>query len=151
MAFCKVRRFGRLSWIERLENLLFLFTLHIVFLKFSRTVSRADVTKNKTDEHKYYYGISDTSFKDYYENHKMLSRLKSHLTVSYLFMYYWELVRNVAVPTIKFSTAKRVKGNTFIYNCNLCLSEKAFIIKNLDDVNKLKQMTRIYIQVSRYK
>ena len=151
MAFCKVRRFGRLSWIERLENLLFLFTLYIVFLKFSRTVSRADVTKNKTDERKYYYGISDTSIKDCYENHKMLSRHKSHLTVSYLFMYYWKLVRNVAVPTIKFSTAKHVKGNTFINNCNLCLIEKPFIIRNLDDVNMLKQKTRIYIKVSRYK
>ena len=139
MAFCKVRRFGRLGWIEPLENLLFLFTLQVVFLKFSRIVSRADVTKNKTDEQKYYYDISDSSFKDCYENYKMLSTHKSHLTVSYLSKYYWELFRNVTVPTIKFLTAKRVKGNTFANNCNLCLSEKAFIIRNLDDVNMLKQ------------
>ena len=129
MAFCKVRRFGRLNWIEHLENLLFLFTLQVVFLKFSRTVSRADVTKNKTDKHKYYYSIPDTSFKDCYENYKMFSRHKSHLTVSYLSMYSWELVRNVAVPIIKFSTAKRVKGNIFINNYNLCLSEKPFYNK----------------------
>ena len=43
------------------------------------------------------------------------------------------------MPTIKFSIAKRVKGNTFINNCNLCLSEKAFIIRNLDDINMLKK------------
>ena len=35
-----------------------------------RIVYRADVTNNKTDEHKYYYGISDTPFKKIYENHK---------------------------------------------------------------------------------
>ena len=35
--------------------------------------------------------------------------------------------------------AKRVKGNTFINNCNLCLSEKAFIMRNLDDVNMLNK------------
>ena len=29
-----------------------------------RIVYRADVTNNKADEHKYYYGISDTPFKD---------------------------------------------------------------------------------------
>ena len=29
-----------------------------------RIVFRADVTNNKTDEHKYYYGISDTPFKE---------------------------------------------------------------------------------------
>ena len=43
------------------------------------------------------------------------------------------------MPTIKFSIAKRVKGNTFINNCNLYLSEKAFIIRNLDDVNMLNK------------
>ena len=41
------------------------------------------------------------------------------------------------MPTIRFSIAKRVKGNTFIKNCNLCLSEKVFIIRNLDDIKML--------------
>ena len=37
-------------------------------------VYRADVTNNKADEHKYYYGIPDTSpFKERYENHKTSS------------------------------------------------------------------------------
>ena len=36
-----------------------------------RIVYRADVTNNKTDEHKYYYGISDIPFKERYQNHKM--------------------------------------------------------------------------------
>ena len=102
-------------------------------------VYRADVTNNKTDEHKYYYGISDTPFKEHYENHKTSFRHRSHLTASDLSKYYWRLVDEGAVPTIKFSTATRVKGNTFINNCNLCLSEKAFIIRNLDDENMLNK------------
>ena len=84
-----------------------------------RIVSRADVTNNKTDEHKYYYGISDTPFKECYENHKTSSRHKSHLTTSDRSKYYWKLVDNGAVPTVKFSIAKPFKGNTFINNCNL--------------------------------
>ena len=50
-----------------------------------------------------------------------------------------ELVEKGAVTTIKFSIAKRVKGNTVINNCNLCLNDKAFKIKNLDDVNMLNK------------
>ena len=105
----------------------------------TRIVYRADVTNNKTNEHKYYYGISDTPFKDSYKNHKTSFRCRSHLTTSDQSKYYWELVDNGVVPTIKFSIAKRVKGNTFINNCNLCLSEKAFTIRNLEDLNMLNK------------
>ena len=52
---------------------------------------------------------------------------------------YWKLVDNGAVPTIKFSIAKLVEGNTFIDNYILCLSQKAFIIKNIDDTNMLSK------------
>ena len=97
-----------------------------------RIVDKAD---NKTDEHKYYQVISDAPLKERYENHKTSFSHRSHLNASDLSKYYWKLVDNGAVPTIKFSIAKPVKGNTFINNCNLCLREKAFVIRNLDDIN----------------
>ena len=53
-----------------------------------RIVYRVDVTSNKTDEHKHYYGISDTPFKHRYENHKTSFRHRSHLTASDLSKYY---------------------------------------------------------------
>ena len=74
-----------------------------------------------------------------YENHKTSFRHRSHVTDSELSKYYWKLVDNDTVPTIKFSIAKHVKGNTFINNYNLCLSKKAFIIRNLDDINMLNK------------
>ena len=37
------------------------------------------------------------------------------------------------------TTVKRVKGNTLINKCSLCLSEKGFIIRNLDNVNMLNK------------
>ena len=104
-----------------------------------RIVYRADVTNNKTDEHKYYYRISDTPFKERYENHKTSFRHRSPLTASDLSKYHWKLVDKGAVPTIKLSIAKRVKCNTFINNCNSCLSQKAFITRNLDDENMLNK------------
>ena len=71
-------------------------------------------TNNKTHEHKYYYGISDTQFKDSYE-----------------------IVMMSSVPNL-------VEINTFINNWNLCLSEKDFIIRNLDEVNMLKKGQNLY-------
>ena len=53
--------------------------------------------------------------------------------------YCWELKDKGAVPTVNFSIAKCVKGKSFINNCSLCLSEKLFIIINLDDVNLLNK------------
>ena len=59
----------------------------------ARIVYRANVTNNKTNEHKYYYGISDTPFKERYENHKTSFRHRFHLTASYLSKYHWKLVK----------------------------------------------------------
>ena len=81
-------------------------------------VYRADLTNNKTDT------ISDTPFKDRCENHKTSFRQRSHLTTSGLSKYYWKLVDNGAVPAIKSSITKRVKGNSYINKCNLYLSKR---------------------------
>ena len=102
-----------------------------------RIVYRADVTNNKTDERKYYYGISDTPFKDRYENHKTSFRHRSHLTASDLSKHYWKLVDNGAVPTIKFSVVKHVSNVTPLLIT--ATYEKAFIIRNLDDKNMLNK------------
>ena len=74
-----------------------------------RIVYRANVTKNKTGEHKYFYGISDTPFKERYKNHKTSFRHRSNRTASNLSKCYWKLVDNGIVPTIVFSIAKPVK------------------------------------------
>ena len=111
-----------------------------------RTIYGADVTNNKTDESKYYYGISDALFKERYENHKTSFNHRSHLTPSDLFKYYGKLVDNAAVPTIKFSIAKHVKRNTFINNSSICLIEKDFIIINLDDANMLNKRSEFISQ-----
>ena len=70
--------------------------------------------------------------------------IKSLLDIEYstetdLAKYCWELKDKGAVPTVKFSIAKCVKGKSLINNCSLCLSEKLFIIRSLDDVNMLNK------------
>ena len=95
------------------ESMYINFSIYIyiyIYIFFSSiyTVYKADVSNNKTDEHKYYYCISDTPFKERYEKHETSFRHRSHLTASDLSKYYWKLVDNDAVLTIKFSIAKRV-------------------------------------------
>ena len=112
-------------------------------------VRRTDVTNYKTDEHQYYSSIPDAPFKERFENHKTSSRHRSRLTASDMSKYYWKLVENSAVATIKFSIAKSVKRNASISNCKLRLSEKVFIIRNLDGVNFLNKRSE-FISKSRH-
>ena len=71
---------------------------------------------------KFYYGISDTPFKKRYQNHKKSFRRKEYGTET-------DLAKLLNVS----------KGKSVINNCHLCLSEKLFIIKNLDNVNMLNK------------
>ena len=60
------------------------------------------------------------------------------------------LTDNGALLTIKFSIAKHFKVNTYINNYNLWLSEKAFIIRNIHDINMLNKRSEL-ISKCRYK
>ena len=53
-----------------------------------RIVYRVNVTNNKIDEHKYYYGISGTSFKERYESHKTYFRHRSLYYLWHLFVFF---------------------------------------------------------------
>ena len=74
-----------------------------------------------------------------YENHKKPFRHKEYCTETDLAKYCWELKDKGAVPTVNFSIAKRVKGISLINNCGLCLSEKLFITRNLENINMLNK------------
>ena len=66
-------------------------------------------------------------------------RHKAYSTETNLAKYCWELKDKGAVHTGNFSIAKRVKSKSLINNCSLCLSEKLFIIRNLDNINMLNK------------
>ena len=66
-------------------------------------------------------------------------RHKEYNTETDLTKYCSKLKDKGAVPTVNFSIAKLVKGKSLINNCSLCLSEKLFIIKILDNVNMLNK------------
>ena len=74
-------------------------------------------------------------------------RHKEYSTETDFARYFWGLKDKGAVPTVNFSIAKRVKGKSLINNCSLCLSEKFFIIRNLDNINMLNKNQNSYQSV----
>ena len=64
---------------------------------------------------------------------------KEYSTETDLAKYCWELKNKGAMATVNFSIGKRVKGKSLINNCSLCLSQKLFIVSNLDNVNRLNK------------
>ena len=75
-----------------------------------RIVYTAHVTNDQTQEQKFYCEISDTPFKERYENHKECFRHKEYSTETVLGKHCWKLKDKGAVLTVNFSIAKRVKG-----------------------------------------
>ena len=104
-----------------------------------RILYRAHITNDQTQEQTFYYGISDTPFKERYENHKEFFRHKEYSTETDLVKYCWELKDKGALPTVNVSIAKRVEGKSLIKNCTLSLSEKLFIMRNFDNIHMLNK------------
>ena len=69
-----------------------------------RIVYRADITNNKTEEHKYYYGISDTPFKELFDG----ARLRRSLEV-------WQISSDLRNKRNGGSHEVDEIDNTFVY------------------------------------
>ena len=70
-------------------------------------------------------------------------RHKEYSTQTNLAKYCRELKDKGAVATANFSIAKDVKGKSLSNNCSLCLSEKLFVMRNMDNVNMLNKKSEL--------
>ena len=57
--------------------------------------------------------------------------------------YIWKLKEDGKSPSIKWSIVKRVNSTPNKSFCKLCLMEKLFIIKSLDDNNMLNKRSEL--------
>ena len=101
--------------------------------KTTRLVYQADVTNNVDDEYKYYLGLTDTTFKERFNNHTKSFRNEFYRTNTELSKYIWLLKDNEKVPTIKWKIVKLVYGKTTSSICKLCLTEKYYLLNALGD------------------
>ena len=80
-------------------------------------VYRADVSNNKDNETKFYYGLTETSFKKRYGNHKRSFIHQQHKNDTELSKYIWDLTSACKVPTIKWCIVRKIQGNTKLDFC----------------------------------
>ena len=81
------------------------------------------------NEKRVYLGVSETPFKERYDNHVRDRKHERYSNGTELSKYVWELKRNNKVPIITWKIAGKVCGNLKHNFCRLCLIEKLLIIK----------------------
>ena len=106
-------------------------------------IYKAEVTNNLNQEEKFYIGLTANSFKDRLNKHKTSFKHRRYENQTELSKYIWKLKDENKVPTIKWSILKKTGGSVSKSYCKLCLMEKLFIIKSIDNVNILNRRNEL--------
>ncbi len=97
-------------------------------------IYQATISRSPGDTQKFkYIGLTEGQFKTRYSGHLQSIRHQKYETATELSKKYWEMKRGGNEPVIKWTILKEVdsyKGGQS--NCNLCLAEKYFIIRDRD-------------------
>ena len=84
------------------------------------TVYRVDVTNNSNGEHKFYFDLTDTTFKERYRNNTRDFKNQKYQNSTKLAKYIWQLKRN--------NVSFLFNGQKFIFWRRQCLTEKLWTI-----------------------
>ena len=98
-----------------------------------KIVYRADIENDTNNETKFYFGLTETPFKDRFRNHTRDFNNKRYNKTTELSKYIWELKEAGINPIVKWSIVEKIYSNTKINYCKLCLVEKLYIIDFIDD------------------
>ena len=91
------------------------------------------------DEYKFYYGLTDTSFKERYRNHIKSFRHHRYENKTELSKYIWKLTQENKIPTIKWKIIQVVHSKVKLNFCKLCLTEKYYILNALGNPSLLNK------------
>ena len=108
-----------------------------------KVIYRADVTNSSNSEHKFYFGLADTTFKERYRNHTRDFRHQKYENSTELAKYIWQLKRNNISFSVKWTIITKVYGNPNSLLCKLCLTEKLWIINFINDDNLLNKKSEL--------
>ena len=93
--------------------------------------TKAKITsKLRNYDEKLYYGTSEGTFKQRYENHKKSLNHEKHRTDKELSKVYWRLKELKAKPRVQFYILKRCRTTKRTGICYLFLNEKLFITEH---------------------
>ena len=99
---------------------------------------------------KKYFRISETPFKDCYNNHMRDFRHKGYVNSTELSKYIWKLKDEGETPSITWNTMSVVNYHPRGGVCRLCLTEKLWLLKHFNDVNLLNKKSE-FISICRHK
>ena len=98
-----------------------------------KIIYRADVENDTNSETKFYFGLTETPFKERLGNHTRDFEHKTYSKSTELSKYIWDLKETGINPIVKWSIVEKIYCNTKINYCKLCLLEKLYIIDFIDD------------------
>ena len=104
---------------------------------------RADVKNLTNDEKKFYLGVTETPFKERFGNHTQDFKYPKYRNSTELSKYIWELIDANISSEIEWSIVTKVLSTTQLNFCKLCLSERFYIIKSLNDPNLLNEKSEL--------
>lgn len=106
-------------------------------------VYKATVMNNANDESKFYYGVSETPFKERFRNHTKEFKHAKYRNSTELSKYIWKLKDASITPLVSWEIAAKVYSKTKIDYCKLCLTEKLFIINCFNDHRLLNKKSEL--------
>ena len=107
-----------------------------------RVIYEADLITLNTYR-KFYIGLSDTPFKEPYNNHKHDFRNRRYEKSSELLKYIWSFQESGIEFTIHWKILGHVKGMTKHGHCSLCLTEILWLLCYFDDMHLLNKKSEL--------
>ena len=102
-------------------------------------IYRADVHCEANKDHKFYFGVAQTPFKERFRNHNRDFNHEQYIKSKELSKYIWSL-KDAGTPyTINWSIDAKVKGSTKVNYYSLCLTEKYHLIEHFNDIRLLNK------------
>ena len=106
-------------------------------------IYKANVTTDKDDTGKNYIGLTEGTFKQRYMQHKLSFRDRKYASCTELTKHIWKLKDNDENYKISWSIISSASAyNNISKRCNLCLTEKLYIMK-ADKASILNKRTEL--------
>ena len=99
-----------------------------------KIIYRSDNENDTDSEIKFYFGLTETPFKERFGNHTRDFKHKTYSKSTELSKYIWDLKETGTNPIVKWSVVEKIYSNTKINYYKLCLLEKLYIIVFIETI-----------------
>ena len=101
------------------------------------------MVQDSSDGEKFYFGLTDTAFKERYRNHIKDFRHQKYENSTELAKYIWQLKRDNISFSVTRTISTKVYGSPNLVLCKLCLTEKLCNINFINDKNVINKKSEL--------